>query len=407
MRLAPFAVPLCLLAASSAGAAEPARVAVGAFARDGDVPPAVLERLASGLLAGLAPTLPLVPAGEQAAAVQAKDPTLSTCRKPKCLSRLAALVGARVVVAPGVRSEFESYFLTISAFDASTGELLLERQGACEICTVIEAENATTAAAEGFARDLSPMVAALGQQPEPGPGRPVAISSRPPGAEVRIDGEPVGETDLVVELPPGDYGLEVVLAGHVPVTRSLSLTADGPAPSVLLDLKPQPPLPPPPVPASPAAPPPAPRPPAPDLAAAPDAPQATPGDPFPEEQSPAFDVLGTRVPYATAAFLSLGAGLILLGTGGVLMGLDGEKTCTGPLERCPTLYSTGTAGLVSVITGGAGLLASVTLFVLEQAERGVGIETPPPRPTMPAPSAALGWEPWLDPTGAAGFTLRF
>jgi len=107
------------------------------------------------------------------------------------------------------------------------------------------------------------------------------------------------------------------------------------------------------------------------------------------------------VSYATAAFLSLGGGLILLGTGGVLMGLDGEKTCTGPLEKCPTLYDTGGAGLGAVVAGGVGLLAAVTLFVMEQAARGVGIEEPPTAPDL----GGLTILPLSEP-GAAGLELR-
>jgi len=407
----PLVATLCLLGTASVASAEPPRVLVGSFRTDGDIPPAVLGRLATGLDAGLGATLPLVSADARAKALA--DAELAACSEGPCLARLGAAAGARVLVLPSVRSEFESYFLAIRGLDVSNGSLLLERQGACEICTVIEAQNSTTAAAETFARDLAPMLATLQPAaPASAPPVPVAVSSKPSGAEVRIDGRPMGETDLVVELAPAEYRLEVALAGHDPVTRRMIVEPGKTPPSIHLDLKQTLPLPAPPAPTAPPAAPTAPpvAQPSPPIATAPDAPSAhpvPPAVPLPEGEAPTFDLLGAHVPYATAAFLSLGAGLILLGTGGVLMGLDGEKTCTGPLERCPTLYATGTAGLVSVIGGGAGLLASVALFVLEQAERGVGIEEPPSKPTMPTPAASVDWAPWLDPAGGVGLELRW
>jgi hypothetical protein len=43
----------------------------------------------------------------------------------------------------------------------------------------------------------------------------LTITSTPPGAQVRVDGEPAGATPLRVDVPAGAHELEVLLAGHV------------------------------------------------------------------------------------------------------------------------------------------------------------------------------------------------
>lgn len=57
----------------------------------------------------------------------------------------------------------------------------------------------------------------------------VSIRSTPPGASVILDGIPRGSTpiDIVYNLPPGNHGVRLVLAGYQQHTQELSITAQG------------------------------------------------------------------------------------------------------------------------------------------------------------------------------------
>jgi len=67
---------------------------------------------------------------------------------------------------------------------------------------------------------------------------PVTFSSTPAGAEIRVDGRPLGETPAVLELTAGERQIEVVLAGHNLWTRQIRVVADEPQtiPVIALEL---------------------------------------------------------------------------------------------------------------------------------------------------------------------------
>jgi formylglycine-generating enzyme required for sulfatase activity len=67
---------------------------------------------------------------------------------------------------------------------------------------------------------------------------PVSFSSRPAGAEIRVDGRPLGVTPAELELTAGERQVEVVLAGYNVFTRQVRVVADEPQtiPEIALDL---------------------------------------------------------------------------------------------------------------------------------------------------------------------------
>ena len=66
---------------------------------------------------------------------------------------------------------------------------------------------------------------ALRSDPPP-PRASVRVVSRPPGAEVRLDGQPVGTTPVTVEdVAPGTHELELALAGHEGASRSVGVAS--------------------------------------------------------------------------------------------------------------------------------------------------------------------------------------
>ena len=67
---------------------------------------------------------------------------------------------------------------------------------------------------------------------------PVTLSSSPAGAEIRVDGRPIGATPAVLELTAGERQVEVVLAGYNAWTRQIRVVADEPQtiPEIALEL---------------------------------------------------------------------------------------------------------------------------------------------------------------------------
>jgi hypothetical protein len=221
----------------------------------------------------------------------------------------------------------------------------------------------------------------------------LSIETDPAGARVRIDGRQLGITPFAGELALGSHTLELELEGHEPWARALH--CDGreirlpvrlkrklptlplaspttPAPAAIPPAQPGPPgsETPPPSAAPPAAAQPAvaaaPAPLAP-VAAAPAAPvgaapQASLATPIEPQQG----LWGLPFTRRQLAYVGLGAGIAGTALGALLMSMDGEPTCDGPIERCPTLYDTGTGGMVIALGSGALLAGAAVLFFNEQ-----------------------------------------
>lgn len=58
---------------------------------------------------------------------------------------------------------------------------------------------------------------------------PLSVTSQPPGAEVRLDGRPVGRTPLTLLTTPGAHTIALHHSGFLDVERSLDVAADGAA----------------------------------------------------------------------------------------------------------------------------------------------------------------------------------
>ena len=67
----------------------------------------------------------------------------------------------------------------------------------------------------------------------------VQVTTTPPGASIRINGEPKCSSNCNVPLPPGDYQVTAFLDGYLPSTGSVKVTPLQPA-SLSLKLEPQP-----------------------------------------------------------------------------------------------------------------------------------------------------------------------
>ena len=68
---------------------------------------------------------------------------------------------------------------------------------------------------------------------------PIQVATNPPGASVRINGQPVCTSNCSVSMPPGNYQVTAFLDGYEPAASSLAIKAGKPA-ALNLPLDPQP-----------------------------------------------------------------------------------------------------------------------------------------------------------------------
>ena len=339
-------------------------VAVVEFRTEGEIAPAARAQMLAGLQAGLGGVLSPLSSDEVGALAQAANPQLVGCQELGCRQELGRLTGMRVLVEASARSEMELYHFGLVAIDATTGEVLSAATGACEICTLVEASQSIRTTAEGFAAEIAPIAKALVGVPLPEPLNEPST----PAAPAAVEAPPVA----VAPSPPSPQVHEASQAPGGAEERSAEASAE-------------------PVVEAPAA----------EAGAAAElSTEGLPPVPDPEPWRPAAQVVPApgspaAFPYGTVALGALGGGLALLGAGGALIARDGDATCDDkPLQRCPTVYDTGAAGLAAVVVGGVGLLGSVVLFVLDQAASGADPGTPPALPALPAMPGTLLRRTW-------------
>jgi hypothetical protein len=69
--------------------------------------------------------------------------------------------------------------------------------------------------------------------------------------------------------------------------------------------------------------------------------------------------------------VTLVGGVLAVGAGAALVAVDGRGTCArtaGQLE-CPDVYDTRTGGIVALAAGGALVVTSVIMFVIDRPRR--------------------------------------
>jgi hypothetical protein len=328
------------------------------------IAPAAQEQLRTSLRRGLASgltDLELVPLEELLPALAAAAHG-EACQQPACLRAVGAAVKAWVVVTAVASETLGTYTASLAAHTLQPEGILVEKTGACEICTLDEAVAEVTATARTLGEELSSKAVA---SPPPAPEKlQVSVLTHPAGARLLLDGAEAGTTPAVLQLLPGSYQFVVEKPGFYRSERELTLSA---SPSVVeFRLKP-------------------------DLQAAlPGRPSAdvTPAAPVVAAGPPAEQRLG----FDAFAYMGLGLGITSTAIGAVLLGLDGEPTCDGPLEECPTLWDTQAGGIAVTSVGAALLVGAAVLFLLDDeppatsaaslSVRPVGLASPGMRPGL-------------------------
>lgn len=255
-----------------------------------------------------------------------------TCIAPVLRGKRAQRVAVITVDAPAAKQ------IAVTAQVATATALLTDKRY-CEPCT----DELLAKVAGELTRDLLRDLATRD-------GRTVlSIQSRPRGAQITLDGKPVGATDTVLSTYPGPHHIALERAGHQPATRDVDAVPDKTT-DVIVPLTPIPP----PVVATP------------------------PPPPVPSAPAPAPEARPSRVlPWAL-----IGIGGAAVATGIVMIAIDGPPAADPKVEQPRYYTSYQVPGLVTGIAG--ALTAGVGFYVLRR-QHSVVTATPT------AGGAALSW----------------
>ena len=166
---------------------------------EGNIEPYWRQQLEEGLSEGLSRgRFELVPE----AAVE------GPCRDPDCYRSLAERAGCDYVVSGQVsRSEVGDYDLSVALHDAS-GATIAEAADTCDLCGAKDAVDKLADLASSLRAQLDARIDAA----------PILrLTTRPPDADVAVDGSPAGTAPLVLTLTPGPHDLDVSAPGHAPL----------------------------------------------------------------------------------------------------------------------------------------------------------------------------------------------
>ncbi|MBM4320729.1 MAG: PEGA domain-containing protein [Deltaproteobacteria bacterium] len=318
--------------------------------------------------------------------LQERAPELAGCREAACLTQVARQLQAWTLVLAKCQAELGTYTSILSVLDGANGATLLQKSSICEICTLDEALATLQQTASELGAELAQKAAATQPAPEPARTR-VTVISHPPGARLYLNRQEVGITPVELQLLPGEHLFAVRRAGFLPSERLLSVR--GTPISLEFRLKPE---------TGAVAPPPmaASSPPLPPAAAQPQPQplpqvQARPQQPLATSSPPATPAEGQVVlGYRTLAYMGLGLGLAGTGVGAVLLGLDGEPTCDGPLKECPSLWDTEALGITMTALGGGLLAGSAVLFLFDQSSSAREAAAPGGSPAAAGGQASTG-----------------
>ncbi len=190
------------------------RVAVVRLAFEGGVPEAArdlfAQRLVEGLTAARFEVLTGAMVRERLAAAGLEA---DSCSGGSCTARAANALGVAFLVYASVLEHDKTYDVTLGLVNGKSGVTIGTNRERCEICGVEEASEKVGLAASALRARLE----ALANTPAR-----FVIRSRPAGARLTLDGEPLGRTPVDHELAVGVHKLEIVAAGYDPLERTIT-----------------------------------------------------------------------------------------------------------------------------------------------------------------------------------------
>jgi hypothetical protein len=289
-------------------AAGKQRVAVVKLAFEGAVPEAARDLFAQRLVEGLAAARFEVMTG---AMVKERLATAGlgadSCAGGSCTGKAARALGVAFLVFATVVEHDKTYDITLDLVNGKSGVTLGTNRERCEICGVEEASEKVSLAASALRARLE----ALANTPPR-----FIIRSRPEGAHVVLDGEPIGKTPVDRELAPGVHKLALTIEGYDALERTVT-AVNGVDETLDLDLV----------------------------------------------------VLPSKLPLRTLGWTALAVGVAALGGAAWAISVDGDPLACAPTEQdmlghCPRVRNTRVLGAVLAGVGAASAtLGGVWLYL--------------------------------------------
>lgn len=209
----PSSGPLSLIASANAAPAAHRRVAVLRVEHLGDMPANNKDFLSERLVIGLAAAEFQVFAGLTVTQMLKQGSRLETCREPNCYQEIAQRLGVEYLVTAVVQVDRKNYEVTLDLIAGRDGKSVGQSRERCELCGIKEVGSQMdrqVLALRGYAEQAAAVA----------PAR-FSIESRPPGAEVTIDGKASGVTPLSADVGAGSHQITVRAPGYKPSERSV------------------------------------------------------------------------------------------------------------------------------------------------------------------------------------------
>ena len=279
--------------------------------------------------------------------LQSVAPEATGCFTKGCLVRAGQALEAGVGYQIEVKEEFEFYVIDVKVYDLYSGEKLKSEHAECEICTTTEAieatNNASRAATQGWTYP-APVVAAVVVPTDKvdskkidnppvdktlpaakGANVRVALFANPADTKIMVDGKVAGDGQFVGTLPAGSHSVRFERSGFRSVDETIDLReGDGPT-YMAVHLR-----------------------------------ETEAKVASADGRSGGWIDSIEREPWAYGL---TGGGAILTITGAILLGIDGETTCSGDTTTCPDVFATGGGGGLSLGLGVAALTSGIVLFL--------------------------------------------
>lgn len=202
----------------SARAADPTSKSSGSdvqlmllpLAVDGDIPAShqrdYLDQLSTRL--GDGPYVLLSPDSPSVAA------DLARCRNFRCEAKVAATAGAHMMLRTRIAVRDRNYTLQIDLYEASTAKLLATSEEGCDLCGLGEMRDVVAARASVVREKIESLLRQSAN---------ITIRSDPDGAELKIDGEALGQTPAQLFVAPGEHRVEVTKPGFAPSSKAVTV----------------------------------------------------------------------------------------------------------------------------------------------------------------------------------------